>query len=186
MSRRNGCSYKKGSIRRDIPSVGTLVGLLLVLTWWAASALLGLASLTSTSWCGLRWQSDWAPYRLGTRASVPGDRSWSLQGRGPNSAARSTLGSLKRFFAIDDWRAVICWLVFGGLWKACSRLHKIVQSPNRRFLLQLHSLSAFLEKLHSWANSLACRCSCRAPVEDGLWIHNSQGKLWRGLQCLYH
>ncbi len=33
MSWQNSCSYKKGSLGRDIPSVGTLVGLLLALTW---------------------------------------------------------------------------------------------------------------------------------------------------------
>jgi hypothetical protein len=38
----NGCSYKKGSLGRDMPSIGTLVGLLLALTWQAASALLEL------------------------------------------------------------------------------------------------------------------------------------------------
>jgi hypothetical protein len=29
MPRRNGCSYKKGSLGRDMPSIGTLVGLLI-------------------------------------------------------------------------------------------------------------------------------------------------------------
>ncbi len=102
----NGHSYKKGSLGKDIPSVGTLVGLLYALTWQAASALLGLTSLPSTSWGGLRWQSDWASNWLGACTRVPGDRSWGLQGRGPNSAASSTSGSLKRFFC--------CW------WLACS------------------------------------------------------------------
>jgi hypothetical protein len=45
---RNGCSYEKGSLERDMPSIGTLVGLLLALTWQAASALLELSSPTST------------------------------------------------------------------------------------------------------------------------------------------
>ena len=44
-------------------------------------------------------------------------------------------GPQKDFFAVDDWRAGICWLVLGGPWKAHSRPHKIVQSPTRRFLL---------------------------------------------------
>ena len=47
-SRWDDCSYEKGSLRKDIPSIGTLVGLLLALTWQAASALLGLASLPWT------------------------------------------------------------------------------------------------------------------------------------------
>ncbi len=91
---RNDCSNKKGSLRKDIPSVGTLVGLLVAVTWQAASALLGLASLPSTSWCGLCQRPAWSPYWLGACACVPGNQSWSLQGRGPNSAASSTSGSL--------------------------------------------------------------------------------------------
>jgi hypothetical protein len=74
-SRQNGYSYKKGSLGRDIPSVGTLVGLLLAMTWGAASAMLELASPSSTSWCGLRWWSDWAPYPLGAHARITGDQS---------------------------------------------------------------------------------------------------------------
>jgi hypothetical protein len=42
MSQQNGCSFKKGSLGRDKPSVGDL-------TWQAVSTLLGLASLPSTS-----------------------------------------------------------------------------------------------------------------------------------------
>jgi hypothetical protein len=45
----NGCSYKKGILGRDMPSDGTLVGLLLALTWQAASALLELLSSTLSS-----------------------------------------------------------------------------------------------------------------------------------------
>ncbi len=41
-------------------------------------------------------------------------------------------GPRKEFFAVDDQRAAICWLVLGGPWKACSRPHKIGQSPTRR------------------------------------------------------
>jgi hypothetical protein len=95
--RRNGCSYEKGSLGKDIPSIGTLVGLSLALTWKAASALLGLTSFLLINRHGLcRWP-DWAPYRLSARAHAPGDQSWCFQGRVPNSAASSTLGSLKRF-----------------------------------------------------------------------------------------
>ncbi len=96
--RRNSCSYKKGSLGKDMPSIGTLVGLLLASTWQAASALLGLASLPSTIWFGLCQQPDWSPYRLDVHACIPGDCSWSLQGRVPNSATSSTLGSLKWIF----------------------------------------------------------------------------------------
>ncbi len=130
--RRNGCSYEKGSLGKNIPSIGTLVGLLLALIWRAASALLGLASLPSTSWCGFCQRLDWSPYRLGARAHKPGDHFWSLQGRVPNSAASSPSGSLKRIFAINDQRTAMCWLVLGGPRKACSRPHKIGRSPTRK------------------------------------------------------
>ncbi len=50
----------------------------------------------------------------------------------------------KIFFAVDDWHAAIRWLILGGPWKACSRPHKIGQSPIRRFL----------------NNLAACWCSC--------------------------
>ncbi len=110
---RNGYSYVKGSLGKDIPSIGTLVGLLLGLTWWAASALLELASLPLTSWCGLCWWPDWSPYWLGARAHVPGDQSWSLQGRVPNFAASSTSGSLKRFFC-HQW--LVCSNVLTCSW----------------------------------------------------------------------
>jgi hypothetical protein len=131
---RNGCSYKKGSLGKDVPSIGTLVGLLLAMTRLAASALLELSSSALSSWRGLCRQPDWALHRLGTRALAPRVCSWSDQGRKPNSAVSSASGSSKIFFfAIDDQRAAIRWLVFGGPWEARSRLHKIGQSPTRRF-----------------------------------------------------
>ncbi len=116
---------RKGSLGKVISSIGMLVGLLLASTWQAASALLEPSSSTSSSWCGLCRQPDWAPHRLGARALAPRACSWSLQGHEPNFAASSTSGSLKRFFAIDDQRAAIRCLVLGGPWKACSRPHKI-------------------------------------------------------------
>jgi hypothetical protein len=45
----SACSFEKGSLGRDMPSVGMLVGLLLALTWQGASALLELSSSTSSS-----------------------------------------------------------------------------------------------------------------------------------------
>ncbi len=132
--RQNGSSYKKGSLGRDMPSVGMLVGLLLARTRQAASALLELLSSTLSSWRGLCRQPDWAPHRLGARALTPRASSWSLQGHEPNSAMSGTSGSSKFFFAVDDRHAAIHWLVLGGPWKAPSRLHKIGQSPIRRFL----------------------------------------------------
>ncbi len=80
-------------------------------------------------------------------------------------------GSQKDFFAINDWHAAICWFVLGGPWKARLGPHKIGQSPTRRFLTEILSLSAFLCTMKE-----ACRHSCRAPVEVGLWIHNAIGR----------
>ncbi len=78
-------------------------------------------------------------------------------------------GPRKDFFAVDDWCAAIRWLVLGGLCKACLRLHKIGQSPTRRFSKTSSQLVGVL------ALKEACRHSCRAPVEDGLRIHNAIG-----------
>ncbi len=91
-------SFKKGSLGWDMPSAGMLVDLLLASTRQAASALLELSSSTSSSWCGLCQQPDWAPHRLGNCTLAPWACSWSLQGHEPNSSASSILGSLKRFF----------------------------------------------------------------------------------------
>ncbi len=113
-------STRKGSLGRDMPSVGMLVGLLLALTRLAASALLELSSSTSSSWCGLcRWP-DWAPHQLNARALAPWACSWSRQGHEPNSAASGTLGSSKRFFcrrwlACSDTLACPWWSLEGLL-----------------------------------------------------------------------
>ncbi len=97
---RNSYSYntRKSSLGKDIPSIGTLVGLLLALTWQAASALLELSSSTLSSWRGLCRRPDWAPHRLSARALAPWACSWSLQGHKPDSAANGTSGSLKGIF----------------------------------------------------------------------------------------
>ncbi len=121
-----------------------LVGLLLALTRQTASALLELSSPTSTSWRGLCWQPDWASYWLSAHALAPWDCTWSLHGHGLNFAASSTLGSSKRSFSVNDWRAAIPWLVLGGPWKACLRLHKIGRSPTRRFLKKTPQLVGIL------------------------------------------
>jgi hypothetical protein len=123
---RNSFSYEKGSLGRDMPSVGTLVGLLLALTWQTASALLELSSPTSTRWCGLCWWPDWAPHWLGACALAPWDRSWSLQGHKPNCAASSTWGSPKQVFchwwlACSDVLACSWWSLEGLLVAAQNR-----------------------------------------------------------------
>jgi hypothetical protein len=42
---------------------------------------------------------------------------------GPTPPQVALQGPLKEFFAIDDWRAAMCWLVLGGPWKACLQPH---------------------------------------------------------------
>ncbi len=115
------------------------------LTWWAASALLGFASLPLTSWHGLCQQPDWAPYRLGACARIPGDQFQSLWGRGLNSLASSTLGSMIIFFC--HW-----WLASSNVlacpWGSLEGLLLVAQ--NRPI-----SYQKVLEK-----NSSACWCSC--------------------------
>ncbi len=167
---------RKAVLEEIYPSVGMLVGLLIALTWQAASALLGLASLPSTSWHGLCQQSDWAPYRLSARARVPGDQSWSLQGLGPNSAAISTLGSLKRI--VCHW-----WLVCSNMlacpWWSLEGLLMATQNQPifyQKVLVKTPQLvSILVETVFFNKNSSACMRSCRAPVEDGLWIHSVVG-----------
>ncbi len=152
----NSCSYKKGSLGRDKPCIRDL-------TWQAAYALVGLASLSSTSWRGLPYQqSDWAPFWLGACARVPGDCSWSLWGRGPNSAASFTLGSLMGFFAVNDWHLAMRLLVIGGPWKACLQPHKIGQSPTRSVLEQIPQLVGILVELPSRGRGLNSKC--RGPL----------------------
>jgi hypothetical protein len=92
---RNGCSYEKGSLEKDMPSIGMLVGSLLATTGLAASALLEPSSTASSSWWGLCRRPDWDPHRLGAHALAPRVCSWRDQGRKPNSAASSTSGSSK-------------------------------------------------------------------------------------------
>ncbi len=142
---RNGCSNKKCSLGRDMPSIGTLVGLLIALTWQAVSALLELSSSTLSSWCGLcRWP-DWAPHRLGAHALAPWACSWSLQGHKTNSATSGTLGSSERFFC--RW------------WLACSNM----------LACPWWSLEGLLKTAQNWPisykkvlgkKSSACRHSC--------------------------
>ncbi len=116
---RNGCSYEEGSLGKEMPSVGTLVGLLLATTRLAASALLEPSSSASSSWCGLCWRPDWDPYRLGTHALAPRVCSWSNQGRKPNSAASSTSGSSKmishHWWLVYSNKLACLWGSLGGL-----------------------------------------------------------------------
>ncbi len=150
-----------------------LVGLLLALTRQAASALLELSRPTSTSWCGLSWQPDWAPCQLGARALAPWDCSWSLQGHETNSAASSTLGSLKRFFC-RQWLA--CSNVLAYSWWSLEGLLMAAQNQPISYQKVLVNSSACRHSCLENNRSSACRHSCRASVEDRLWIHNAIGR----------
>ncbi len=141
---RNGCSYEKGSLGGDMPSVGMLVGLLLALNWQAASALLELSSSISSSWCGLCWQPDWAPHQLGAHVLAPWACFWSLQGHKPDSAASGTLGSSKWFFC-RQW--LVCSNTLACPWWSLEGLLAAVQnwlSPTRRFLMKNPQLVVIL------------------------------------------
>jgi hypothetical protein len=83
----HGCSFAKRQSIRDISAFGTLVGLLL-LNFQCQLATIELLI------GGLSRQPDWACFRLCARVDAPGNRSWSVQPRGPSFAASSTLGSL--------------------------------------------------------------------------------------------
>ncbi len=153
---------RKGSLGKDIPSVGTLIGLLLALTWQAASALLEPSSSTSFSWCGLCRRPDWAPHQLGARTIAPWACSWSLQGHKPNSAASSTSGSSKRFFcrqwfACSDTLACPWWSLEGLL----------AAAPNWPIFYQkvLINLAACWHSCLENNRPSACRHSCWAYVE---------------------
>jgi hypothetical protein len=155
-----------------MPSIGMLLGLLLALTQQAASALLELSSSILSSWRGLCQWPDWAPHQLGTCALAPWACSWSLQGHEPDSTASGTPWSSKRIFLplmISMQRyAGLALVVLGRLARGHTKLANLLQEGSWQKIL---SLSAFLCALKE-----ACRHSCRAPVEVGLWIHNAIGR----------
>jgi hypothetical protein len=67
----------------------------------------------------------------------------------PTPPQVALLGPRKDFFAINDQRTAMGWLVLGGPWEACSWPHKIGQSPTRRFSKthpQLVGILACLER----------------------------------------
>ena len=152
-----------------MPSIGTLVGLLLALIWWAASALLELSSSTLSSWRGLCQQPDWAPHQIGARALAPWACSWSLQGHETNSSASGTSGSSKRLFC--HW-----WLVCSNMlacpWWSLEGSLTAAQNQPISYTKGLQESSSACR--HSCIQSF--QCSWRAPVEKGLWIHNAIGR----------
>ncbi len=165
MPRQNGCSYEKGSLGKDMPSIGTLVGLMLALTWQAASALLELSSSSSSSWRGLCRQPDWAPHRLGARLLLESSGSQT------QLHCKWHFGVLEKIFLLlmisMQQYAGLSLVVLGRL--ACGRTKSanLLQEGSWQKIL---SLLAFLGALKE-----ACRHSCRVPVEVGLWIHNAIG-----------
>jgi hypothetical protein len=171
------CSFKKGSLGRDMPSVGMLVGLLLALTWQAASDLLELSSSTLSSWRGLCRQPDWAPHRLGDRALAPWALSGSLQGHEPNSAASGTLGSSERFFC-RQWLAcsnmLVCpWWSLEGLLAAAQNwpiFYKKVLDKNPQLvgILVCHEgTSEVQNKMIIMGHQIS---SCHVPVVRSFFI----------------
>ncbi len=170
---RTAAPTRKGSLGRDMPSVGTLVGLLLALTLRAASALLELSSSTSSSWRGLcRWP-DWAPHRLGARALAPWACSWSLQGHEPNSAASSTLGSSKRIFC-HRWS--VCSNTLACPWWSLEGLLVAARNPPISYKKVLVNSAACQQSCLENNRPSACHRSCWASVEHRLWIHNAIGR----------
>jgi hypothetical protein len=146
-----------------------LVGLLLASTRQAASALLELSSSTLSSWSGLCQWLDWAPHWLSTCALAPQACSWSLQDHEPESTASSTSGSLKkknrcRWLACSNTLACPWWSLEGSLGATINQPISYKRS--------LWESSSACQR--SWIQS--CWRSCRAPVEDGLWIHNAIGR----------
>ncbi len=170
----NGCSYKykKGSLGRDMPSVGTLVGLLLASTWRASSALLELSSSTSSSWRGLCQQLGWGPHWLGARALAPGACSWSLKGNEPTSTTSSTSGSLKSFFCC---RWLACSNVLACSWWTSEGLLAAAQNWQISYQKVLVNLAACRHSCLENNRPSACCPSCWASVEDRLWVHNAVG-----------
>ncbi len=147
---------------KKYPSIGTLVGLLLALTWQAASALLELSSSTSSSRRGLCQQPDWASHRLGARALAPWACSWSLQGHEPNFATSSTSGSSKRFFCHQ-------WLVCSNMlscpwWSSEGSLAVALNWPISHQKVLVNSAACRHSCLEN-NRPLACHCSCWASVE---------------------
>ncbi len=156
---------RKGSLGKDMPSIGTLVGLLLASTWQAASATLELSSSTLSSWCGLcRWP-DWAPHRLGTCTLASWACSLSLQGHEPNFAASGTLGSSKwiflcRWLACSNTLACPWWSLEGSIAAA--------QDVPISYQKVLVNLAACWHSCPENNRPSACCCSCQASVEDRL------------------
>ncbi len=165
----NGCSYEKGSLGKDMPSVGMLVGSLLATTGLAACALLEPSSSASSSWHGLCRQSDWAPYWLGARALAPRVCSWSDQGWKPNSAASNTSGSSKIFFC-HLWLA--CSNTLACLWGSLGGLLVAAQKPANLLPEGLVDFPPCQHFPMPWKKLVGILLS---PVEEGLWIHNVLG-----------
>jgi hypothetical protein len=155
---------RKGSLGRHLPSFGMLVGLLLALTWRAASAL-----LTSFSWCGLCQQTDWAPLQLGACPLAPWACSWSLQGHELDFAVSGTLVSSKRFFCCQ-WLA--CSNTLACPWWSLEGSLAATQNWPISYQNVLVNLAACWHSCLKNNQPSACCYSCWASAEGRLWIHN--------------
>jgi hypothetical protein len=93
-SNRTDVPLQKGSLTRDIPSIGDS-------EWLAAVALLVPPSYPSSSWGGLTQQPYWALFWLGAHVRAPGNSSWSIQTCGLNSSGSCTSGSLWGIFLLS-------------------------------------------------------------------------------------
>jgi hypothetical protein len=153
---------RKGSLWKDIPSVGMLVGLLFASTWRAASALLEPSSSTSSSWCGLCRQPDWAPHQLGACTIAPWACAWTLQGHKPNFTVSSTSGSPKRIF-YHWWSA--CSDTLSRPWWSLEGLLAAAQNWPISHQKVLVNLAACGHSCFENNRPSACRHSCWASVE---------------------
>ncbi len=164
---RTAVPTRKGSLRRDMPSIGMLVGLLLALIWQAASALLELSSSTSSSWRGLCQWPDWAPHWLGACALAPWACSWSLQGHKPYSAASSTSGSLKRFFC-HRWLA--CSNRLACSWWPLEGLLAAAQNRPIRAPLGARAYPWIMSKYFLCVRACVRPCLCPPTDKRMVWI----------------
>ena len=160
-SQQNSYSYEKGSLGKDIPSVGILVGLLLALTWQAASALLGLASLPSTSWCGFCQRLDWSPYWLGARTM---GLFLESSGLGAQLRCKWQFGVLEKNFRCQ-WLA--CSNLLACSWWSLEGLLAATQNWPISYQKVLVKLVGILV-LKTTVPRSASRCSCQASIEDRL------------------
>ncbi len=114
----------KGSLTRDIPSIGDA-------SWLAAFSLLVPASLPSSSWHGQSQQPDRALFCLCACAGAPGNCFWGVQPHGLNSTSctmRSLWGIPHSWWAVCSNEANLALVVLGRLLLAgCVKLATLLK-----------------------------------------------------------